>query len=242
MMFASAPLMGRQIVTNALVSYYTLDAKDIDGEVVKDLVGKNNGKMVGAPKSVPGHIGEALEFAGQPDCVELPQVFAIGEGPVSYECWFIKPAKTDWSYLMVNKSDFHNNFFRLGFNQNTGQLRFYTEHENETNKAWVTAEDYADGNWHHVVASRDGNQGKIYVDGKLVKEDVAMDGDIGGDKTSWYLAQDGNTNGYLAGTMDEVRIYRRALTAEEVQQNFDATGLAVCARGKLSHIWAMIKK
>ena len=69
-----------------------------------------------------------------------------------------------------------------------------------------------------------------------------MAGDIGSDKTNWYLAQDGNNNGYLIGAMDEVRIYHRALTAKEVQQNFDAEWSAVNRQGKLSITWAMIKK
>jgi len=41
--------------------------------------------------------------------------------------------------------------------------------------------------------------------------------------------------------MDEVRIYNRALTAKEVQQNFDAEGLAVDSKNKLSITWAKIK-
>jgi len=240
--FTSASVLGANLVTNGLVSYYTLDKQDIDGNTVKDIVGENHGTIVGSPTSIPGHLGEGLEFAGKPACVELPQILTIGKNPVTYETWFKKSNKVDWQYLMVNKSDFHNNFFRLGFNQNTGQVRFYTEHENETNKAFVTAEDYGDGKWHHVVATREGDKAKVYVDGVLVKEDVAMSGDIGGDKTNWYLAQDGNNNGYLIGAMDEVRIYNRALTAKEVQQNLDAEGLAVDSKNKLSITWAKVKK
>jgi len=238
----SASVFAGTIVTEDLVSYYTLDKKDIDGNTVKDIVGNNDGTIVGAPTSVEGHLGEGLEFPGKPACVELPKILTIGKNPVSYETWFKKSNKVDWQYLMVNKSDFHNNFFRLGFNQNTGQVRFYTEHENETNKAFVTADDYGDGKWHHVVATREGDKAKVYVDSVLVKEDVAMSGDIGGDKTNWYLAQDGNNNGYLIGAMDEVRIYSRALTAKEVKQNFEAEGIAAVDRnGKLSVTWAKMK-
>ena len=240
--FTSASISGANIVANGLVSYYTLDENDIDGNTVKDIVGGKDGTIVGVPVSIAGHLGEGLEFAGKPACVELPQILAIGKNSVTYETWFLKTNKVDWQYLMVNKSDFHNNFFRLGFNQNTVQIRFYTEHENETNKAFVTAEDYGDGEWHHVAATREGDKAEVYVDGILVKEDVAMSGDIGGDKTNWYLAQDGNDNGYFIGAMDEVRIYDRVLTANEVQQNFDATGLAVSSKGKLSTTWAMIRK
>jgi hypothetical protein len=240
--FLSASILGAEVVTDGLVSYYTLDNKDIQDKSVKDMVGKSDGTIAGEPKSVEGHLGEALEFDGVDDCVRLPQVLTIGEEAVSYECWFSKPGPTGWSYLIVNKTDFHNNFFRLGFNQNTGQLRFYTEHENEANNAWVTDAEYADGEWHHVVATREEGEGKMYVDGELVKQSIAMTGDIGGDKTDWYLAQDGNQAGFLQATMDEVRIYNRALTLEEVQQNFESRGMvAVHSRGKLSITWGAIK-
>ena len=70
-----------------------------------------------------------------------------------------------------------------------------------------------------------------------------MAGDIGGDKTDWYLAQDGNQNGWLPATMDEVRIYSRALTEEDVEQNFESEGMvSVDARDKLSITWGMIKE
>ena len=73
----------------------------------------------------------------------------------------------------------------------------------------------ADGKWHHVVATREGAVPKVYVDAQLVKEDVAMDGDIGGDKSNWYLGQNGGPGNFLVGSLDEVRIYSSALTQAE---------------------------
>lgn len=241
--FISASILEAQIVTDGLISYYTLDAQDIDGQTVNDVFGENHGTIIGDPQSIPGHLGEGLDFGGQPDCVELPQIMAIGENPVTYETWMMKSGNVGWQYLMTNKNDFHNNFFRLGLNENNGQIRFYTEQDNELNTKFVSNEDFVDGEWHHIVATRDGDQGKIYVDGTLITEGDTMDGDIGGDDTNWYLAQDGNTNGYLIGAMDEVRIYSRALTAEEVKKNFESDGnVAVNAQYKLSTTWAAIKK
>lgn len=121
----------------------------------------------------------------------------------------------------------------------------YTEQADNAKSSFSTADDYADGQWHHVVATREEDKAKIYVDGELVKEDVAMAGDIGGDRTNWFLAQNGGNKAgeYLIGAMDEVRIYDRALTAEEVEQNFEAKGLAsVSSKGKLSIAWGAIKE
>jgi len=243
MIFVWASIPNALVVTNGLISYYTFDAEDIDGEIVLDIFGDNHGTIVGEPQSTPGHLGEGLDFGGQPDCVELPQILAIGEDPVTYETWFAKTQNASWQYLMTNKDNFDNNFFRLGFNENSGQLRFYTEHDGEENTKFVTDADYDDGEWHHVVATRDGTVAKIYIDGVLVKEGKAMDGNIGGDDTNWYLAQDGNTNGYHIGAMDEVRIYGRALSAKEVKQNFESEGnIAVDRKGKLVTMWGRIKK
>jgi hypothetical protein len=41
--------------------------------------------------------------------------------------------------------------------------------------------------------------------------------------------------------MDEVRIYSRALSPDEVKQNFESEGLSVDSRGKLSLSWGRIK-
>ncbi len=240
--FMSASFLEAQIVTDGLVSYYTLDKNHIAGKTVKDVAGKNDGTIVGNPKSVAGHLGEALEFGGAPDCIRLPPVYEIGKKSVTYETWFKLTDRVGWRGLISNKIDYNSNFFRFNINQNAGQLRFYTEHENEANKVFITDKDYDDGEWHHGVATREKNVGKIYVDGEMVKQDVAMDGDIGGGKADWHLAQDGADNAYLIGTMDEVRIYSRALTKNEVEQNFESkiSGLAVDSRSNSSVILAIL--
>ena len=48
-LFTSASILMGQIVTDGLVSYYTLDKKDIDGKTVKDFFGKNDGTIIGTP-------------------------------------------------------------------------------------------------------------------------------------------------------------------------------------------------
>ena len=79
-----------QVVTDGLVSYYTLDKNDTAGDTVKDIIGGKDGTIIGQPKSIKGHLGDALDFGGKPDCVELPSLFKIGENPASYEAWFLK--------------------------------------------------------------------------------------------------------------------------------------------------------
>ena len=67
--FAYANMAKAQIVEDGLISYWTFDNADIDGDTLKDLWGNNHGTIEGNPEIIEGHIGEAMEFHGQPDRV-----------------------------------------------------------------------------------------------------------------------------------------------------------------------------
>ena len=105
-----------QVVTDGLVSYYTLDQNDIVGDTVKDLIGGKDGTIVGEPEPIEGHLGDALNFGGKPDCVELPILFNIGEKPASYEAWFLKTpnSRIGWQYILTNKTNFFRPFLSAG--------------------------------------------------------------------------------------------------------------------------------
>jgi PKD repeat protein len=81
--------------------------------------------------------------------------------------------------------------------------------------------------WHHVVGTLDGGTGiKLYVDGTLAGSDSsAKNGQsyggywrIGGDNlTGWPSAP---TSPYLNGTIDDVAVYPKALTAGQVSDHY----------------------
>ena len=75
-------------VTDGLVSYWTFDRQDIDGDIVKDVWGENNGKRVGARK-VRGRVNGALEFDGSDDYVNLTNLGDFGSqvGTSTFEAW-----------------------------------------------------------------------------------------------------------------------------------------------------------
>ena len=61
-----------QVVEKGLVSYWSFDTTDVRGETVIDLVGGSDGAIVGDPKHVKGKIGEAFEFGGDPNVIDVP--------------------------------------------------------------------------------------------------------------------------------------------------------------------------
>jgi len=62
--FISANTSKADLITNGLVAYWSLDADSIAGTDVKDIIGGNNGVLVGNPVAVAGKVKGALEFDG----------------------------------------------------------------------------------------------------------------------------------------------------------------------------------
>jgi hypothetical protein len=68
--------------------------------------------------------------------------------------------------------------------------------------------------WHHIVGVLNVNTIPLYVDGALM-DTKSYSGTIGG--SGLFAEIGGADDGYFKGTIDEVRIYNRALSSEDVQ-------------------------
>ncbi|MFY0407457.1 LamG-like jellyroll fold domain-containing protein [Solicola sp. PLA-1-18] len=98
-----------------------------------------------------------------------------------------------------------------------GTLTFGTEYAGTRNTV-SSSKSYNDGAWHHVAAMQSSAGMKLYVDGDLVGSNDATRGlDFTG---YWRVGYDALTSGAsptpLVGQVDEVAIYSRALSADEV--------------------------
>jgi hypothetical protein len=79
-----------------------------------------------------------------------------------------------------------------------------------------------DGTWHHIVGTNDQSVSRLYIDGRL--DGVASES--GGVSTVQPNVTIGYWQGggrYLNGSVSQVSMYSRALSAEEVRQNYNAT-------------------
>ena len=71
------------------------------------------------------------------------------------------------------------------------------------------------GQWQHLTGTCDGTTAKIYINGNLVAS-KAFSGNVG-DSNTWRIgAYSDSPAGFFDGTIDEVRIYNRALGPNEV--------------------------
>lgn len=229
-------------VTDGLLSFWTLDKSTITGDTVKDVFGKTDGRIMGAPKSVDGKIKECLKFSGTTDRVEVPKALMVGLEEFTIECWFNYENSANWRWMFGGGPEWNyglgcciysgSNIVRYHLKTDKGS--FYTG--NGTTKLNT-------GEWYHIAYTYDGKAAKSYVNGKLDFEQ-AITGVVVIDPTTLAIgAGYWNNNEYFAGMIDEVRVYKRALSEEEANKNYNAksNSLAVKPEGKLALTWGNIK-
>lgn len=80
-----------------------------------------------------------------------------------------------------------------------------------------------DGRWHHVAGAYDGSVARLYVDG-VEDGSVETTGPIATNTERIYLGENAEAPGrQWSGLIDDVRIYSRALSADEIRYLADPT-------------------
>lgn len=213
--------------------YFPMD--DPKGATLRDLAGSDDVKAdTNVSFGVPGVHGQAATFDGTVQKAAATQVSQLGPNSFSVEAWF--RTTTSVGGQLVNfgtNSTGHSQFMdRQIYMDGSGRLTFgvYPGRTGPV-RTLTTAPGLNDGTWHHVVGTV-GPQGmRLYVDGRFVGARTDATSAryysgvwrIGGDHISsdWPNRP---TNGYFSGSIDEVSIYGRPLTASQVNANYVAGG------------------
>lgn len=88
------------------------------------------------------------------------------------------------------------------------------------NNFYYNSNLYVAGQWSFVAVSYDNNYLRYYVDGKLDSE-IKLSGNIGVNDSELYIGTNNVYSNYsspFTGSIDDIRIYNRALTAPEIKQ------------------------
>ena len=190
-----------------------------------DIVGTNNGALDGGVTYAPGEVGEAFNFNHTNGFVIIPDspTFDGLTNAMSFGAWIKVPGWNDTLECIFSKGL----PWALQRNWNTNSLLFSTEGLNTVDLQGNIPVD--DGNWHYVVAGYDGLSKFIYVDGVLDVQ-VAASGSI---MTSTFPAVIGDDPYWgsrpFTGLIDEVTLYNRALTSNEIVAIYQAGTNGMCA-------------
>jgi len=200
----------------ALVAHWKFD--DGEGTVAVDSSGNgNDGILNGDPQWVEGKIGGALEFNGD-DYVNC------GNGPslqlqdaITMAFWFkVEAFQNTWEGFMAKGDD----SYRTSRGGGTGDATHMGISGTSVGggNGWFNGTVIVtDNQWHHMAATYDGAEGRIYIDGVL---DVTSPGtgQINISNYDLYIGENSQATGrFFHGLLDDVRIYDGALTEEQIQ-------------------------
>jgi hypothetical protein len=121
-----------------------------------------------------------------------------------------------------------------GFDLRYGREDYFGGSNNGTNLNWtITTSNgvnklismYANTfEWHYYVATYDNSVLRVYKDGNLFNSTThSSGGQLKTTSASTLIGWSRDTSEYLDGRLGSVKIYNRALSAAEIQQNFNAT-------------------
>jgi len=196
-----------------LLAWWTFDDEG-DSPVALDYSGHGIGGMLRDAQRAPGHAGRALLCKG--GCVEVPpRAFITPTREMSIDCWIKTdvPSQTDKWFVNCLYGTGESGF-RLGLSD--GKLSFAIP-----KTAWshhmVADAPVPLGQWVHVAATYDGRTMRLYMDGRLCAS-MERGGRINPTDTHLCLGSyDVKHRAYFDGLLDDVRIWAKALSADEVQ-------------------------
>ncbi|GIW65392.1 MAG: hypothetical protein KatS3mg093_371 [Candidatus Parcubacteria bacterium] len=203
-----------------LVGYWSFDdctAKDLSGN-------NNNGTLVNGPTCVDGKVGKALSFDGVNDYVSIPHSFYLDSIEDMNKVTII-----GWAYI---RNWYSGWFSIIDKYEATGDLGWVFEVNSSLGLRFNSGNGYINSGlipsltrWVFVVVSYDKNKNKINFHLDLASKEFNFSANIK-DTSGEPLYIGFNPSGgdeYSNGFIDEVRIYNRALSDQEIKALYEAT-------------------
>jgi hypothetical protein len=223
------------VMTSGLVGHWTFDGDDVSGTTAKDVSGSGNNGTISGATSISGKLGSALSFDGMSNHINVdPMLYSI-DNKLTVSYW-ANPNNAQIRSGHIARWDENNNGDANSWAIRTSNI--------DADEAYVfIADDYGDGGnnyfatsdlnltnnqWAHISMVYDG-QGATNADKlKLYKNGIQVNGTFTGTIPSFFghtgvgttlgrRLTSGVGQNYYGGSLDDVRIYDRALTTGEVE-------------------------
>jgi len=219
-LIALAEHLFEEIFPPELVAYWKLD--ETEGSVAHDTVADNHGMVYDQPLWQPagGMKAGALQLDGIDDYVSADFVLNPADGPFSAFAWVNSSVPGG---VVISQADGIGGSGEtwLGTEAVSGKLmtglvapsvgRFKPE-------PLVSESVITDGQWHHVGFVWDGAYRSLYVDGVEVAKDATAQAALKPTTGGLHIGAGKNLDAgtFFSGLIDDVRIYNKALNAEEI--------------------------
>jgi hypothetical protein len=196
-----------------LVAYWSFD--EGEGDIAFDETNNGNDAVLYGPEWAEGKRGFALRFDGVDDTVAIPHSASLmPTDAITLAAWVKIEGPAQEHYGIIGKSGYSSGY-RLLIHGTTKKVLFQLTGEKGYSVWSSTA--IPDDQWHFIVATYDGSKMKLYIDGIKDPSEKERKGPLDVNTNSVLI---GKPQYAFNGLIDEVRIYSRALSEEEIKELF----------------------
>jgi hypothetical protein len=199
------------VPTPNLIAYW--DFNEGNGTIAKDIINKNDINLINNPTWINGKIGNALLFDGIND-------YAIKtQSPIVFGQQFT------WIGYVNSNSDTSlwrdlfriDGSFAIQLTKGTGALNFEITGLRDIKSPIILTS----GVWTHLAIVRDGPIIKFYKDGSYIYSESTTFPIVQGTGTT-YISDVPNVQQWFKGSMDEIKVYNRALSNIEINEDYNS--------------------
>ncbi|MEM8910529.1 MAG: LamG-like jellyroll fold domain-containing protein, partial [Planctomycetota bacterium] len=210
-----------------------------------DSIGGNDASTIAGTTTGAGNFGDALFFDEVDDYVRVPDLAYANEFTVSFDFKVDDNSGSTFQYFYSHGSVTGNNSLNVllvetgATDPNTLRTAFGDSNDTLSDTVLdVAAASYINsGQWHNYTLTVDAiNGAQVYIDGALAASDSNVGGDSFNPTTDLYLGgrEDLDSQRFLGGGLDSVRIYNRALDSTEVNSLADQASYTAIAAFNVS--------
>ena len=210
------------VATTGLVAAYAFN--EGSGSTLADASGQGNtGTISGATWTASGRFGGALSFNGTSSWVTVNDATSLRlTSGVTLEAWVRPIAPSGWQAAIIKEQIGDLSY---GLYVNTGQDQASgTVNINGNDTAVYPASEDAQmpqNRWTHLATTFNGSVLRLYANGVEVNN-IPSSGQLTVGSGPLRIGGDAVWGEYFNGSIDEVRVYNRALSAAEIQADMNA--------------------
>ena len=201
------------------------------GTTWTDLAGENNGTLTNGPTFSSAN-GGSIVFDGSDDIVNVGNNTDLKiTGAITVSAWTKASTQNNMGIVGKYASSSSQRGYLITTNQSDSNQKitwYYQRLAGSFNSgdSVTSSSDVLDNAWHFVLCTfTPSTSAKIYIDGELDATDTVSIQSVIADNTARFEIGTHNESTSLCfnGNISNVSVYNRALTADEVRQNYNAT-------------------
>lgn len=188
-------------------------------------------------------VGYALSFSGSDIVIGPSSNDITGDNlqTITFSTWVKHNYAGDNGYIAsLKRSAGNSTLISLDAgNSGPGNLGYLTRAFNNSSHYWMNYDGgYNDGSWHHLVAVVNGLDRSLYIDGELKSSDAHGIQSVTGNTAPFALGGFYFGSLYFTGTISNVAIWKKALSAPEISDIFN-NGVNPGSETDLELFWSL---